>query len=166
LIAPLLGHAGHETADLAAEMLPKLLKTALSAALQTDREGHVSLSAISDILSKGITDFDDSIAKDITDIFPGGLEEIGGLSDDNIRKIIGEGNAKILRGMSGSTALIALADPARSNLWVASLGDCQAGASKSFRDRHVNELTLFGSVGKQGFQWSLEAVRAQLISQR
>jgi pyruvate dehydrogenase phosphatase len=31
------------------------------------------------------------------------------------------------RCMHGTTLLIALLDPSRSNLWVASLGDCQAG---------------------------------------
>ena len=32
-----------------------------------------------------------------------------------------------IRCMRGSTAIIALVDPGGSNIWVANLGDCQAG---------------------------------------
>jgi len=54
------------------------------------------------------------------------------LSDAEIRAIIndidsgGKNLAKVLLCMRGSTCLISLVDPLRSNLWVASLGDCQA----------------------------------------
>jgi pyruvate dehydrogenase phosphatase len=60
-------------------------------------------------------------------LFPSG---VGGLSEQEIRTIIndgGENSARVARGMQGTTALVALLDPTRTNLWVASLGDCQAG---------------------------------------
>jgi hypothetical protein len=78
------------------------------------------------------------------------LEKISALSVEEIKEIIndndqesasstteGEGknespkpkesnHAIVTRIMRGTTALIALLDPARENLWVANLGDCQA----------------------------------------
>ena len=101
---------------------------------------------------KAISEVDDAITRDIVGLFPGGPEQTPGcqivdarslatqirqieeLSDDEIHAIVndmqagGVNNAKVLRGMRGSTVLVSLVDPSGRNLWVASLGDCQAGS--------------------------------------
>jgi len=66
-------------------------------------------------------------------MFPGGHDELSKLSDDEIKAVIhdsaagGPNHAKVARCMQGSTVLVSLIDPNRDNIWVASLGDCQAG---------------------------------------
>ena len=90
---------------------------------------------MSDLLSKAIVSYDESLTKDLYDIFPGGHDELSKLSDDEIKAVIhdsaagGQNHAKVARCMQGSTVLISLIDPDRDNVWVASLGDCQAGMS-------------------------------------
>jgi pyruvate dehydrogenase phosphatase len=68
-------------------------------------------------------------------MFPGGLEELAKLSDDEVKAVIqdsaagGPNHAKVARCMQGSTVLVSVVDPTRDNIWVASLGDCQASTS-------------------------------------
>lgn len=131
-----LGHAGHETADYLVDALPavteKLLKSSLSEAAA---DGSLPPISVSEILVKAIAEVDDTITRDILNLFPGGPESIQELSDEQIDGIVndfdsgGVNNAKILRGLRGSTVLASLIDPKRENVWVASLGDCQAGRS-------------------------------------
>jgi hypothetical protein len=106
--------------------LPGLLRSALV------RSGAALPSSVSSALRSGIAAFDDSIAHGVTALFPdGGAEGLVRLADADIRRVINDGGqnaAGVLRAMRGTTALVALVDPERRNLWVASLGDCQAGA--------------------------------------
>ena len=96
-------------------------------------EWRIDPISISNLLSKVIISYDDSLTKDLYDVFPGGLEELRKLSDDEVKAVIhdsatnGPNHAKVARCMQGSTVLISLIDPNRGNIWVASLGDCQAG---------------------------------------
>ena len=121
--------------DHAVGVLPSLLKSSLASALSTS-EGVLHPEAVSDVLVKGISAFDDSITSDFLDLFSGGPDALSKYSDDEIRDIIndsqsgGRNSAKVLRCMRGSTVLISLIDPSSSQLWVASLGDCQAGSTK------------------------------------
>jgi pyruvate dehydrogenase phosphatase len=92
---------------------------------------------------------DNAITRDIVDLFPGRPEKIpcglldagvldpqirriDELSEDQIDIIVNDpvNNRKVLRGLRGSTVLVSLLDPLRKNLWVASLGDCQAGSDR------------------------------------
>ena len=90
---------------------------------------------MSDLLSKAVVAYDDSLTKELYGIFPGGRDELSKLSDDEIKAVIhdsaagGPNHAKVARCMQGSTVLVSLIDPNRDNIWVASLGDCQAGMS-------------------------------------
>jgi len=121
-----LGHAGHETADYACESLPEFLKSELIAALEKDPTP--TSEVISDILTAGILSFDDSIGQALLDIFPS-PGAVKAMSDEEIRRIVnddGPNSKAVLRCMRGTTVLVALVDPAKSNLWVASLGDCAA----------------------------------------
>lgn len=80
-----------------------------------------------------MTSFDEAIAGDVLDLFPGGIESLSTYSDEQIRRKIndiytgGENYKKARLCMYGTTALVALVDPDHENLWLANLGDCQAG---------------------------------------
>lgn len=128
-----VGHAGHETVDYIVTALPPIIHRLLASTLATAHGSAPLPATVSDLLVKAISEVDDSIARGITDLFPGGPDAIAKLSNGQIDAIVndfasgGRNNAKILLGMRGSTALVSLVDPAQENLWVASLGDCQAG---------------------------------------
>lgn len=98
------------------------------------------------MLSSRITAFDNAIAGDVLELFPGGIESLPGLTDEEIQAVVndfavpgvgsngagagagaGENYKKARLCLYGTTALVALVDPAHENLWVASLGDCEAG---------------------------------------
>jgi len=87
----------------------------------------LSPNRVSDILVDNISTLDDTINEQLLDLFPGGPSAISRLSDHEIRSIIEENPTKVHRAMQGSTVLVALINPAASDIWVASLGDCQAG---------------------------------------
>lgn len=71
-------------------------------------------------------------------LFPGGaergLDALADLDDDAVRAIVNDREdgmqayAKVRLCMYGTTALVVLVDGRGENLWVANLGDCQAGA--------------------------------------
>lgn len=112
--------------------LPGQLHSAL-VDLLVGSEWVIDPISISNLLSRVIVSYDDSLTKDLYDIFPGGLEDLTKLSDNEVKTVIqdsatnGPNHAKVARCMQGSTVLVSLIDPNRDNLWVASLGDCQAG---------------------------------------
>ena len=113
---------------------PAQLRSSLTNLLAASRY-KIDPVSISNLLSNAITSYDDSLTKDLYDIFPGGLKELKKLSDDEVKAVIhdstagGLNHAKVARCMQGSTVLVSLIDPNRDNIWVASLGDCQAGVS-------------------------------------
>ncbi|KAJ6558605.1 protein serine threonine phosphatase 2C [Mycena vulgaris] len=116
------GHAGHDTVDHIVATLPDAVQTALVARLA---QGHLAAEDISQLLRTAIADVDKKIGQDLLDIFPADLAT---LSDDEIAATINDGgphSAAVLRCMRGSTVLVALISPAL-DVWVASLGDCQA----------------------------------------
>lgn len=114
--------------------LPGQLQSAL-VDLLVGSEWGIDPISISNLLSRVIISYDDSLTKDLYDIFPGGLEDLNKLSDNEVKAVIhdsatnGPNYAKVARCMQGSTVLVSLIDPNRDNIWVASLGDCQAGVS-------------------------------------
>ena len=108
------------------------------------------------MLSSHITAFDNAIAGDVLELFPGGIESLPGLTDEEIQAVVndfavpggggsngaGSGSGanykKARLCLYGTTALVALVDPAHENLWVANLGDCEAGtclAHKHFKKK-------------------------------
>ena len=127
------GHAGAEMADHTVQNLPSHVRDALEAFVKAgvQKENASYSSDISIVLSKAISEFDDASLAELQSLFPGGLEEIATLSDKEISNIVNspENLPKVVRGMRGTTALLSLVDPSGENLWVASLGDCQAGKS-------------------------------------
>ncbi|KAJ7647462.1 protein serine threonine phosphatase 2C [Roridomyces roridus] len=109
------GHAGHETVTHVVATLPGLVRDALK-----DNDADPG-----SILCAAIEQIDARIGQDLLELFPDGP---AALSDDEIDTLInddGPNSAKVLRCMRGSTVLAALIGPDH-DLWVASLGDCQA----------------------------------------
>ncbi|KAF8894907.1 protein serine threonine phosphatase 2C [Gymnopilus junonius] len=120
------GHAGHETADYTASKLPTFLKEHIAAVLEKDKDP--APATIADTLSQAISSFDKTIGQALLDLFPD-QDALAKMTDEEIKRIIndrGPNFAIVLRCVRGSTVLISLIDPTKSNLWVASLGDCAA----------------------------------------
>ena len=91
---------------------------------------------VRELFSNAITAFDNAIAGDVLELFPGGIESLPGRTDEEIQEVLndfGDGRGtganyqKARLCLYGTTALVALVDPAHENLWVANLGDCEAG---------------------------------------
>jgi len=105
----------------------------LQATLEQEPEQELTPEYIGDLFSRSILAFDDAIAHDVLDLFGGSVEELEKYSDTEIKQTINDqhlGGAnwrKVRLCMYGTTALVALVDPDHVNLWVANLGDCQAG---------------------------------------
>lgn len=98
--------------------------------------------SIRDTLSRAISDFDAGIGQKLLDLFPDpvALSEMYSGDIEDIINDDGPNSETVLRCMRGSTALISIIDPAKKNLWVASLGDCAAGScflGLCFLPRHI-----------------------------
>ncbi|TFK44607.1 protein serine threonine phosphatase 2C [Crucibulum laeve] len=135
------GHAGHDTADHVARTLPGIVKHKLAALLA--HHNHTQ-SDIGLVLSESISEFDNNITNDLLQLFPD-INYINKLSDTQIRDIIndeGTNAAIVKRCMRGSTVLVSLTDPQKYNLWVASLGDCQAILGVKSADGHWKSSVL------------------------
>ncbi|GLB37218.1 putative protein serine threonine phosphatase 2C [Lyophyllum shimeji] len=123
------GHAGHDTVEHTLRTLPVIIRAALEGLVLENEES--SVEAVSRILSDAISSLDDNLTNDLLDLFPD-VDAVSKLSDDEIRRTIndqesgGKKSSIVMRCMRGTTVLASLVDPTRSNIWVASLGDCQA----------------------------------------
>jgi pyruvate dehydrogenase phosphatase len=124
------GHLGEDTAAHAAYHLPIMVEEALLAAPGA-RAGRVDAAEVATLLETAIAAFDEAIARDVLRMLPGGLAGLARMPDGDISRIINDGGDNLRKtrlAMYGTTALIALVDPSREHLWLANLGDCQAGA--------------------------------------
>lgn len=125
------GHLGDLTVEHTAYHLPIIAKELLSS---SPPERLQDPAEVSRILSDVTTSFDYAIAGDILKVFPGGIESLADMPKSTIQAIINR-NAdpqfikKARLCMYGTTALFTLVDPDHQNLWVANVGDCQAGRS-------------------------------------
>ena len=116
----MLGHGGHAAADFAVSMLPKMI---------ADRLTNSSRSAedISRVLSDSIRALDKEIEDGITGLFANDVDALARLPQSAIDDIVRRNHEKLLLGMSGTTSLVAFVDEKKENLWIANVGDCQAG---------------------------------------
>lgn len=136
LSAFLEGHLGEATVEHTAHHLPVIVQEFLDKAVKDD--GPACLKdpmIVSALLKRAFASFDRDIANDVLELFPGGVASLDRLSDEYIRSVINdhknglENYKKVQLNLYGTTALLALVDPRQENLWVANLGDCQAGKS-------------------------------------
>ncbi|KAF9047274.1 protein serine/threonine phosphatase 2C [Panaeolus papilionaceus] len=120
------GHAGHEVVDYTSDKLPGLIHSALQDLL--NKENAPSPDSVAEVLRNTISRFDESIGQALRDLFPD-ESVLANMTDAQIRNIINDGGPNyttVRRCTRGTTVLVALVDPSKSNLWVASLGDCVA----------------------------------------
>lgn len=130
----IVGHGGDAAVEYVIEAVPGDLKGRLSSLVSFASSTSVAVEphAVSAVIQQALSTVDDRITQDLKDIIPGGVEQLAKMTDDDIKRIIndqdqGSINAiKLRRALSGSTALIALQDPSKENLWIAGLGDCSA----------------------------------------
>jgi pyruvate dehydrogenase phosphatase len=113
--------------------LPLIIRDSLRDATREQPNRPLTPKLVSDILANAITSLDDTIARDVFDMLPGGMANLANISDAEIRRVINDQHAggrnydKARLCMYGTTALVSLVDPEQENLWVANVGDCQAG---------------------------------------
>lgn len=125
------GHLGDATVQHAAYHVPIIVREFLEDLDKKHGGSVVPPPLIADVFSSAIRAFDDAIANDVLELFPGGLEAAIGMPDHQIYSILNDqlvGGTNFKRArlcMYGTTALVALVDPDHTNLWLANLGDCQ-----------------------------------------
>jgi len=123
-----VGHSGHEASEHTVQSLPPLIRSHLESALTSD--AHATPSAISESFAKAIQIFDKSFEDDLKAVIPENFES---LSDRELQVLINDQStggrvyAKVMRCMRGACSAIAVIDPAKENLWIVNLGDCEAG---------------------------------------
>jgi len=138
------GHLGDATVEHAAYHLPIIVDELLHKLIPTPDAPLPTPDTVRDMLMNRITAFDNAIAGDVLELFPGGIESLPDLTDEEIQAVVndfavpggvggsngtgaGANYKKARLCLYGTTALVALVDPAHENLWVANLGDCEAG---------------------------------------
>lgn len=125
------GHLGDATVQHAAYHVPIIVREFLEDLDKKHGGRIVPPPLIADVFSSAIRAFDDAIANDVLELFPGGLHAAIGMPDQQIHTILndqlvgGENFKRARLCMYGTTALVALVDPDHTNLWLANLGDCQ-----------------------------------------
>jgi len=123
------GHGGEEAVDYVVQKLPSLIHAALTKAMANASNAPLTPSTISALLQSSIQAVDDALTDAVKHLFPNEAT-LAALTDEQIKSTINgptnPNNLTILRCMRGTTALVSLVDPKKENLWVASLGDCQA----------------------------------------
>jgi len=162
----LTGHLGDVTVEHVAHHLPIIVRDFLR-----DADPSVySPQAISELFTNAMLAFDDAIAHDVLDMFGGSMEKLEEYTNAEIRDVINDqhlGGAnwrKVRLCMFGTTALVALVDPDHNDLWIANLGDCQAGKSKipiCFRLYYYLLTSIYSvlvSPGRTAKEWIVETL--------
>lgn len=138
VIVSTIGHMNDETAQHVVQTLPLIIKNSLESQLHSSKQHPLPPGFVSDLLSTAVTNFDDSMISEMTQLFPGGRLFVPGISEDVMKARVndrsGEGRyyQKIARALGGCTALLALTNPKEEDLWLANLGDSCAGVQVSF----------------------------------
>lgn len=105
-----------------------MVRSHLGKALSSDP--NAAPSTIGDALSEAIQVFDKALEDDLEAVLPENFES---LSDEELQVLIndqatgGRVYTKVVRCMRGACSVIAVIDPAKENLWIVNLGDCEAG---------------------------------------
>ena len=123
-----VGHSGHETSEHTVQSLPPVIRSYLESVLAGDPDA--TPSAIGDAFSEAIQAFDKSFEDDLKAVLPENFES---LSDEELQAVIndkatgGRVYTKVMRCMRGACSVVVVIDPAKENLWIVNLGDCEAG---------------------------------------
>ena len=123
-----IGHSGHETSEYAARSLPPVIRSHLENVLTNDP--NATPNVIGDAFSEAVQLFDNSLENDLKAVLPENFES---LSDAELQIVIndratgGRVYTRVIKCMRGACSVIAVIDPAKENLWIVNLGDCEAG---------------------------------------
>jgi pyruvate dehydrogenase phosphatase len=145
------GHLGIHTVEHVAHHMPIIVREHLEVIAQKHGARPVPPPLIADMFAMAIRAFDDAIANDVLNLFPGGLSSLSELTDVQIQEVLddqfcGGHNYTMARlCMYGTTALVTLVDPDHKNLWLANLGDCQG--------RTWSVTMLYTQAANFGFKW-------------
>jgi pyruvate dehydrogenase phosphatase len=126
------GHGGSETASYAAKRLPAFIQERVATLLPQNTPRTEFAQTVSATICSAIEAFDDTLTAGLKNIFPESPEELEGMSDAEVRDRLardedGSKRAMLVRCMRGTTVVLAITDPTKKNMWIASLGDSVAG---------------------------------------
>lgn len=165
------GHGGHETVDHVLKHLPDLIESSISSST-------FEPSQLPTFLSSAIQSIDNRITQDILGLVPNAIEEgsddqgtvdlkraeeaLAKLSDEEVDAIVEKNHEVLLRGMTGTTALVAFVDKEKENLWIAHVGDCQAGSYLTmpwwfYLYQHGSNLRWMRSSRNKVRRWLMES---------
>lgn len=117
--------------DHVLQTLPLCIKRALEFALEGRPQSRLSSDTVSKILSDALINLDNAIRSDFLKLFSGGTEDLDRMTDAQVQRVLeapdGVNYRRAVRCTQGTAVILALTDPEKRNLWIANLGDCQAG---------------------------------------
>ncbi|KIY53152.1 protein serine/threonine phosphatase 2C [Fistulina hepatica ATCC 64428] len=128
LRAVLDGHGGHDAVNFASQSIAAFLRSRLNDVIDA-HDNSPPADAVARAIVDAVRDMDNSIADGLYALFPGGEQSLSSMTNEEISAIVNdapENHQKVMRCVNGSTLLLSLIDARRENLWVCSLGDCQA----------------------------------------
>ncbi|CAE6452165.1 hypothetical protein ACGC1H_002356 [Rhizoctonia solani] len=148
------GHAGEECAEYAMKNLPAHIQEALSSSADESFDSQLVSAFVS---------FDNTIIRPVLELFPDS-DALGSMPSEHLEAMIndqasgGENYKKIILAMRGTTAVVALVDSSRRNLWAAGVGDSRAvlGIQKPDGSWLARDLVAQHNGGKES---ELQAIR-------
>ena len=125
----------HDTADHVSAVVGPSLKKQLDATIRARPAETALPSLVGDAMRRTLQDVDAALIADFLALLPRDAEAVGRLEPARAKAILNDkssangGHGRTARAFGGTTALVALVDPGRRQLWVANVGDCVAGTS-------------------------------------
>lgn len=128
------------------QTLPSTIRESLQFVLKNCSSTLLSAEAVSKILSDALIKIDDSIRLNFLRLFPDDADALRRMTDSQVRGVLSGGTgglnrALALRCTQGATVIMALTDPWK-NLWIANLGDCQAGTWHLVCLRQISDASM------------------------
>jgi pyruvate dehydrogenase phosphatase len=139
-----VGHCGHDTVNYVHKRLPSMVKMSLQALLQSTPTTSLKPELVSEALCNTVRHLDESMRSHLFDFLP--HDHLTKMSDTQLNRLISqrysEWNAISARCTQGSTALLALSDPLKKNVWILNLGDSIAGKNTTLLMLHPLSDTI------------------------
>ncbi|KAI0769315.1 protein serine/threonine phosphatase 2C [Trametes elegans] len=135
------GHMNHDTVDHISAALGPYVRDALAAALRSRPTSTALPALVSDVLKRALVHLDGALVSEFLALFPSrDPAALRKLEPARVKQILGSapgaaspksGHHTTARAFGGTTALVSLVDPTRSQLWVANVGDSTASTAAS-----------------------------------
>ena len=124
----------HDAVEHVSASVGPQLKRGLDAALRSRPPPSALPALVADVLHRTLQQVEDALVADFLALLPQDPAAVARLDPLRARELLNDksspnaGYHRTSRAFGGTTALVALVDAARANLWVANVGDCIAGA--------------------------------------